>query len=340
MTPNILMTQAEIDVDRPRWHKLRRTGVTASEIAAIMGIAPPEHGSAWAVYAAKMTGEEFQGDTDATLRGTHLEGYVADRYATEEDRHLMMGGLFNSTERPWQMATLDRIIQKEGASERGWWPAQIKTSATYEGWGEPGTDEIPVQYRAQCLWEMDVYEADEVIVPCLFVHDWKLRNYRVVRNRDAQADILCMRAAGEEFMERLAVNDPPEVDWRPATTKALKTLHSGEPVGTAVIPVHLARRYSKARRSKSLADRRLAQATNEILALAGDARYIVTGPQAHPRDRDQKVATRTRSPRRSTDAELLRKKYPAIAKEVERSTDVTVLYPGSWAKGKDERTIR
>lgn len=338
------MSQQEIDADRDRWLAARRYMVTASEIAAVVGVAPPEYGSAWKVYAAKTTGEHYDGDTDATLRGTHLEGYVADRFAADRkgDLRLAPGGLYQSVARPWQGATFDRLAYPAGdAAPWAPFPVEIKTSATTEGWGEPGTSEIPLQYRAQCLWEMDVAGAAVVLVPCLFIASWKLSVYRLDRDDDAERDIIAMRAEAQDFLRRIEDNNPPPVDWSPATTAALKARYQAEPDGEAAIPVKLARRYRAARLAKIAAEQRLGQAVNEMLALAGDAKYLTIGTNSNATGRGERVAVRHRYPRTSYDHGHLRDNYPDAAKATQRKTMVSALQPAPWAKPpRDERTLR
>lgn len=339
----LLLTQDEIDHDRERWLRVRRTGITASEIAAILGIAPKTHGSPFALFTAKTTGDDFHSDVAATRRGIHLEPVVADMFA---DQHpylqLMPGGLYASDVRPWQLATFDRLavdLDRHGherplwgtdlgqkVAERHGEPVQIKTSATREGWGEPYTDVIPVQYRAQALWEMDVQNADRIWVPCLFMQQWECFTYILERNDQAQADIEYMRAEAELFLDRLARNDPPEVDWKPATTKALARLYSGALEADIPITRKLARRYLSAHAAKERAEQRLGKAANEIRQAIGNGRAAVVEEDGVIRT----VASRRRSSPKRIDVKRLRRERPDIAREFEVESPVDALYPGIW----------
>lgn len=336
----LIMKQEEIDADRARWKEVRRKGVTASEMASVLGLGPTDYSSAWAVYAAKITGSDYDADTDATLRGTHLEGYTADRYAKDYDRNnLVMGGLYASTDRPWQMATFDRLDLSHADPS----PVQIKTSATYERWGDHGSDTIPVHYRVQCLQEMDVADSDEVLLPCLFVHTWELRVYRIVRDKAADADITRMREAGEEFLGRVERQDPPAIDWTPATTKALRTLHPVPVESTVVIPIGLARRYRAARLALDAAEERLGQAVNEMLFWAGDAKYLMTSDKLkNPAERGAKVATRLHYPKTGGyDTKRAVEDHPRMMAKYKRpDRTVDSITPGKFAKQTKEKGIR
>lgn len=331
MTAQLVMTQTDVAANRDRWMKLRREGITASEIPSIVGLTP-EYGSAWSVYQAKVTGVEFDSDSDATARGTHLEPVVADMFAKDHpELRVSDGGLFRSGTRPWQMATLDRIAwQRSGDGMTC--PVQIKTSAAFDGWGDDGSDEVPVMYRVQCLWEMDVTEAEEILIPCLFMQPWKVRVYRITRTPAVEEAIARLRSAGEEFMHRLATGTEPPIDWSPATTRALKASIVGVPVGEVEIPVELADRYKAARRARAKAEQQFGQAQNEILHRAGTARYVVVSRRSRKHG-GGRVATISRAPRRAVDNDLLRVRYPDVDKDVRRESDpVTTLHPGKWSK--------
>lgn len=357
MAPNLLMAQVDVDAQPDLWKFFRRQGITASEIASVLGIAPEsyEDASPFALFTAKKHGDGFKGDTDAMARGRHLEPYVSDLYH-EENGHLNLfpGGLYSSGERSWQMATFDRLavnparfgtISVPELTRLMWphaFPVQIKTAVSRydnrgrEIWGEDGSDQIPDHYRAQCLYELDVWDTDVIHVPCLFMNDWQLRIYVINRDKEADADIIYMREAAEEFLDRLRADDPPPVDWTPATTRALKTLHPGEPHGSVIIPVKMAERYKAAKTARDKVNRRLAQVTNEILSYSGDAREITTLVKGN----QVKVASRSKGTQRRTDSKVLRKRYPNIAKEVETETPFTRLTPSSWASPARERKIR
>ena len=90
-------------------------------------------------------------------------------------------------------------------------------------WGEDGTDEIPVHYRCQVLWQMDVMGVDTAFVACLFIQPWKTRVYELTMDDAATADLKLMREEARDFLDRIDLRDPPDVDWRPATASALKT---------------------------------------------------------------------------------------------------------------------
>lgn len=349
MTALLLMDAPEVQQDPDRWRQLRRGGITASEVAAMLGVCNPEHGSPFALYCAKTDPEaEDVGDSDALTRGRHLEPYVLERFAgIRPELELHPGGLWCSSGRSWQMATFDALAVDTGRLQPSLqplrhflelstvdptvvYPVEIKTSATYHGWGEPGTDQIPDAYRAQALAQMDVWDAEIVLIPVLFMVPWKVRVYAIRRNADTDADIAMIRAECERFLNRIADHDPPEVDWTPATTAALKTIMPRRPEVTVHVPPNAARKYAAAFRRVRQDKERHRLAANELLALSGGASRIVTTSHGE----EVEVASRRAFNRTDVDLKLLREKYPHIAKECEVETPVDAIWPGKWTKGE------
>jgi putative phage-type endonuclease len=343
MAGQLIMRQDQIDDAPAEWHALRRRGVTASEIAAVLGIAPANWGSAYKLYVAKTTGGLDGGDRDELRRGRVLEPYVADVFMESHPwLNVFPGGLYASGQRPWQMATFDRLaidpavyglvsVGSEPTTTmlQHAMPVQIKTTATADGWGDDGTDSIPAHYRAQALYEMDVQDADTVLVPCLFMQQWAVRTYVIERGADEQEDIELMREAAGVFIDRLRREDPPPIDWTPATTEALKTIHPVTSDRAADIGPGLARRYRAAQRASEQATQRLGLVTNLIRAKMGDARVAVWDDEG----RAVKVVTRSQFTRHAIDTKRLRREQPGTAKQYETETPTEALYPSKWSRG-------
>lgn len=248
-----LLSPAEAVPSNPQWHKLRREGVSASEIAAVLGISPWE--SPFSLYWRKVNG--WDGDDNAEMRaGRYAEDAIADWYADEADPNetltIERAGLYASSERPWQLATPDRLISIDELSPR--LVALLECKYVIGGrheWGEPETDEVPVHYRAQCLWQLDVMGVDEVHLAAW--HGAELRIYIVRRD---ERDLRIMRAAGEQFMHRMAVGDVPDIDEHTATLRTLKQLHPDlvdrdEPVKAATADGYRRAHALKARAAKA-----------------------------------------------------------------------------------------
>jgi putative phage-type endonuclease len=235
------------------WLAARRQGVTASEIAVLMGLSP--YDSPYGLYHRKLGIIPQQEQDDAMELGTYMEQFIVGRFGALHPEFSIEGDgrqLFAHPGREWQMATPDRELYEASGNYVGDTPLALletKIDGGSDEWGEDGTDEIPVHYRAQVLWQMDVMGVDAAYVAALIWHRRKVRVYELAMDDAARADLKLMREEARDFLDRIDARDAPDVDWRPATLDALKTLHpSAEDTGIFVSP-QLASRYRAAVRN-------------------------------------------------------------------------------------------
>lgn len=281
--------------DEAAWLAARNEGITASEIAVVMGLSPFE--SPFALWHRKRGDLAGMEDSIDLRVGRHFESLVCEMFAEQRPEFILGGdgrSLYFHPSRPWQMATPDRLIWERG-NDRFWAGGdfqvipdatfEAKTSSTYDEWGEDGTDEIPVHYRCQKLWQMDVMGVETGFLACLFLHSRKLRVYELAMDDDARGDLKLMRDEAALFMKSIKDGEPPEVDWRPSTGDALKRLHPSLEDTDITIGKTLAEQYRAACAAVKKADRRKSLAENRIRARLGDGRRVL-GPDGQP------VATR------------------------------------------------
>jgi putative phage-type endonuclease len=254
---------------------LTARAISASEIAIVMGLS--SWSSPYALYFRKTGALPDQDDNVDMELGRYLEDYVVAKFAGRHPEFAVTGdgqAIYAHPDRPWQLATPDRLLE-DGPScgiveldgvfvVQPLATLEAKTSATYDEWGDDGTDEIPVAYRCQKLWQMDVMGVTTGYVACLFLHSKKVRVYELTMDGAARADLKIMRAHAELFLDRIGRGDPPGVDWRPATTGALKALHPAiedRDVEIRRMPGiqyrAACRRYKEAGQHKKLAENRL-----------------------------------------------------------------------------------
>jgi putative phage-type endonuclease len=338
------------------WLAARRKGVTASEIAVLMGLSP--YSSPYALYHQKLGILQADEDQAVFERGRVLEPYVAEKFAAAHPEFSVEGdgrALYAHRERPWQLATPDRLVRARGKRPMDYlccelhkpgkalpgamapccdpndcgpccedcstcptnnrlWPRAVletKTDAGSDEWGEEGTDEIPVHYRAQVLWQMDVMGVARAHVSCLRVHDWKIREYVIEHDPDVPlgydvthaldatgklcdlcTDILAMRVAATGFLVRIDRQDPPDVDWRPATAYALKQLHPSLEDRDAHIGRQLEISYRAALRRFKEAEQRKDEMTNRLREAMGSANRAVAAGTHGPDGKRVVIATR------------------------------------------------
>lgn len=338
MTAVELLAPFETTPDNPTWHELRRQGVSASEIAAVMGLS--KWASPFSLYWQKINGWDTEGNEDMST-GTFLEPTIADWFAaTYPERGITCrAGLYAHPDRPWQLATPDRLLYLRCSTcgGRGGFGMDVCSDCmtagycgddltalleckwvahSWDGWGEPGTDEVPVYYRAQALWQLDTLGVDEVHVAALGPGGF--RAYLVRRDED---DLALMRAAGAEFMRRLEAGEPPELDGHDATIGALKRLHPDLGDGEVTLPFSVALNYRKARtalkEAEAEADRQEALIRSYLESDFNRAVY-----------NGRLIASRSVFEQQRIDIKRLRAEHPEIAAQYVRTTTVDKLNPG------------
>ena len=270
----------------PAWLEYRRAGVTATDITAIIGLSP--YDSLYSVYWRKVAGIE-QPRSDRLDLGAYLEDYIAGRFYASlgADASCVIGpsALYRNGERPWQLATPDATLAYEPYTHGGE-PVEYKSWGTTDGWGDDGSDLIPLVVRAQLLWQMDVLGSAAGRVGCLFVPSGKFRSYRVEHQSelcmefgtgstdlpgyypcDVCTDQRAMRVAGSDFMNRVANRDVPLVDGSLATLNVLKARHPLALKQPATIPDDLRDGWQAARTARDYGEkamRELAQRCDAV----------------------------------------------------------------------------
>jgi putative phage-type endonuclease len=310
------------------WYRERRKGVTASEIAAVLGLS--NWCSPYTLFMRKTGAVQEQPDNERMELGRELEAVVLRRFAKRHTELLVAkGGLYRSAPRPWQLATPDGLAY-DGPARVGYDPTnlsvpadpdhnhpvavvQAKYAATQHEWGEDGSDEIPLHYRCQVMWEMDVMDVGVAYVPVIFGN----AQYREYVVQYCVTDIDIMRRRAVQFLERLRDGEPPPIDWSPSTTDTLKKLHPELEDVDAEVPERAVNAYQVFQALEKFAEKRKRQAENEIRAALGSAaRGVVDG---------QKVLTRSMYDRHTVKGALLKKDHPDIWERYNASSVVDRL---------------
>lgn len=292
------MAELVCRADDPRWLALRRTGVTATDLPAILGLT--RYDSLYACWWRKRDGLESAAENDRLMLGSVLESYIAERWMNARQVPLTHragahSALYRSADRPWQLATPDRLFYDE--------PVEFKSWGTTDGWGDDGTDLVPLQVRAQVLWQMDTLGAARGHVGCVFLPSGEFRSYVLahdhtlgtldlevlpvhapaslitIRTCQLCADIDAMRTAALAFWESVQAGESPSPDGSLASLAMLKARFglSGERKDTE-IPKALRDDWQAAARLEAEFHARKKEREAEIRELAGDAtHYAVDG---------------------------------------------------------------
>lgn len=262
----------------PAWYEARDRGVSASDIAVILGISP--YDSAFNLWWRRHTaepGDRVKGEAEQrrTSRGSRVEPLVIEDFESEHPEFAVRPcGLVRNVNRHWQLATPDSLVYERYAGTKfyhSWVGAapiavlEAKTAGGGEGFGDRGTDQIPLHYRAQVIWQMDVLGLTVAYVPVWVGFDY--REYVV--EYDAE-DAEWMREQAQAFLQSLEDGEPPEIDEHPMTTRRLKQMHPTVIDGSVEIPEPIVNQYLAAKRLEKAAHKRVMLAENRLRALLGD----------------------------------------------------------------------
>lgn len=293
----LLMDADECDERGPRWHALREQGVGGSEIGIIV-LGGTAWGSPFDLFYRKRNGWRINDNKDMKI-GRQLESIVhgefTETHGPEGERqprlHAMPGGLWAHPQRSWQRATLDAIAWPSGTGDDGFvravtcdrpFAVEYKVVREWDDWGPDGSDEIPVSYRCQLLWAMDVLGSTPGYLLAFNPSDRTYREY-VVRY-DAR-DVQIMTGMAERFLRRLAEDDPPDIDGSRHTTRVLKQLHPDLVDGKVEISADLAGGIRRAKAVVERAEALYRRYENRLRAQIGPVRRAV--------HRDRSIATRS-----------------------------------------------
>lgn len=139
------------DTTRDEWLAWRRTGLGASDVAAIAGI-PGSYGSPWSVWLSKVGVTE--GDDNADMKfGRYAEPMVARWFEMEHGLHVVGEQTWcTSPTDPWALATPDGFVAESPNSALDAVLGGMEIKTARDSWA----DGVPIPYQAQCQWSMFV----------------------------------------------------------------------------------------------------------------------------------------------------------------------------------------
>jgi putative phage-type endonuclease len=255
-----------------QWHAARANGIGGSEIAAVLGLSP--HESRFSLWHRKKGLIGPVEESEEMYWGKEHEPAICRRFAREHpELDVTPAPTYCHPDRPWQIANPDRHAGPD--------LFEAKTARDAEGWGEEGTDQIPVHYRAQCIQYMDVTGARRCWVGVLIAGS-EYREY-VVEYDEAEAQIL--RDAGARFMDDLARDIRPDIDGHSATYQAIREIPEGLDPIDIEITTELRDRFYAAQDAAWAAEDELTACKGELLDAIGTGQRAVC--------ERERIATRT-----------------------------------------------
>lgn len=252
--------------------EMRRTGIGASEVAAVCGISPWQ--SPIDVWLRKVgaTGEEEP--NEAMQAGNFLERGILDWYAHE------MGGIALETGLPTLRHPKHEFAfaTPDGRWKDGSRLVQVKNVGLRmtAHWGED-PESIPEDYRAQIEWEMEVTGVSRCDV-AVCIGGQKLRIYPIERDPELAASLVVI--VGAFWRNHVLAEVPPPIDASDSARRYLEKRHPSHVKPLAVAPPEAeewAHRYAAALALEKQADDEKRLAGNKLREMIGEAEGVA-GP--------------------------------------------------------------
>ncbi len=251
---------------------IRRTCVTASEVAAIVGLHPyraPIDAWAWLVHGITPI------DNDYMRWGRMLEPIIRDDYAERHGMRVEVPGTLLAPDDDRHGATPDGLAYRWGQADpdEG---IEIKVHESYArpAYGQPGTDDVPAHELIQCIWNQRVTGIDR----------WRLIvslggppvEYIIDRDRDLEAELADV--VNEFWQSYVETRNAPPPDGSDGYTAWLKRLRPADE--RKVLPLDDVREeiaeLRDARKVLARAERDDARAQQQVQARMGEATDIET----------------------------------------------------------------
>lgn len=196
------------DAPRLEWLKVRQSGVGSSDIAGVLG--QSSWSSPYACWWDKVGPLQDDEPSEQMKWGVRLEPIICAAWSEETGIATERVGLCRSSERPWQMATPDRVTADGGLLE-------TKNVNAYD-LDEWDSDTVPLKYLLQTTHQMDVLGVDHGYIAAL-IGGADLRMFTLTPDPEIVAVI---RERGAAFWELVLSATPPPTDSHDATSTAVK----------------------------------------------------------------------------------------------------------------------
>lgn len=193
-------------MERADWLEWRRGGIGGSDIGAVLGVS--KFRTPFDVWVDKVHGRAHF-DTPDTRRGNHLEPGIASWWSEESGRAVEKADGIEHPKHPWARCTPDYYAT---TAEGQPLILSIKSPRRSDGWGEPGSEAVPLEYYLQVQWELMIAGAllrpatGEIVA---LIHG-ELARYPIAPNLDVQRGAF---EKARDFWERhIVTKEPPPLD--------------------------------------------------------------------------------------------------------------------------------
>lgn len=184
------------------FHEKRKQGIGGSDVAPILGISP--YKTPLDVYLDKVNPivkEQSPKEQPYHLVLAHLiEPFILDMYSKKTGEILVPGEhRYQHKDYPFILSNLDGRTKSNRVVE-------AKMSRSADGWGEEGSDEIPLYYTTQVQHYMMI-TGDPVADVAVLIAGQDFRIYHVEADKELQEMLIEKEC---EFWDRVVNKNPPD----------------------------------------------------------------------------------------------------------------------------------
>ncbi|OLT34359.1 hypothetical protein BJF79_07235 [Actinomadura sp. CNU-125] len=291
------------DAPRRRWLQARRSGIGGSDVLAVLGLDP--WSSRLAVYLAKTGAEVERPETDDMVWGRFVEPAIAEYFTHRTGIGAVRCGLLRNVERPWQLASVDRLTADGGLLE-------IKNTGHWRR-AEWDGGQIADGAEAQTQHYLDVTGLPHAWVAAQVGGAPPLIR-RVERDERLIAD---MREIEREFWALVQARTPPPLEGGKAEEQLVNRMfpraQPGRTVEVGERGLRLARDYDRAHQEEGIATAAKKRAKTGLTHLMGDAEVATY--------RGRTIAAWANASKTGYDGDVLEARFPAAADAARRTTE-------------------
>lgn len=250
---------------------VRRRGIGASEIAAVVGLDP--YKSRADVWAAKCLDVGHDSQSEPAEWGNRLEPAIVQAYSEKvHPSDPWPRGTVFADALPFALATPDATHTDEPVVVQ----AKCSSLRMRDEWGPTGSDGVLDQYNCQLQWEMFVLGPGwERAALAVLIGGNEFRHYLV--RRDARLVAELVRAAESFWWQFVETRTPPPIDATTSTETLLAiypTQTTGKVVPWTPQSLALATEYAEHGRAERAAKELKEDAAARLKAAIGDAEAI------------------------------------------------------------------
>lgn len=266
---------------RDAWLEERRSGIGSSEVAIILGLAPPSWGGPHKVWLDKR-GALAPSEPAACMRyGLHAEGAILSYVAETHGLDLMRQGhvVHRHPGEPWALASPDALLMRDGYAVG---VCEAKNYGNGDGWGRDGEDAddetVPAHVLAQVMHQMWVTDLREESYVAASLFGRAPRLYPV--RWDPRYETHVVPTLKAWWQRHIVGGEPPPIDGTDACAEVLRQAFPGSPGSERVERPDLedlAARVAQAKADAKAAEVAAKLAENELRAAMGNDDRIRAG---------------------------------------------------------------